>query len=95
MPKLKDQLTSEVVGIILLHVRNKKGRLTKISDDSKINRKEFNSSGLAKMKFHRVIRLLYAIAFELTYAEYKQMMNEIRDTITEWSDKYDYTLLDE
>ena len=95
MSKLKDQMTSKVTGIILAHVRNKKGRLTEISDDAKINRKEFNTRGLAKMQFHRVLRILYAVALDVPYAEYKQMMEEICETITEWSDDYDYTLLDE
>ena len=48
MAKLKDQLTSEVAGIILRHVRTPKGRLTEISDDSKINRKDFNVHGLSQ-----------------------------------------------
>lgn len=95
MAKLKDQLTSEVAGIILRHVRTPKGRLTEISDDSKINRKDFNVHGLSQMKLHRFLRILYALELSMDYEEYQQMMDEISDTITEFAGDYDYTLLDE
>ena len=95
MAKLKDQLTSEVAGIILRHVRTPKGRLTEISDDSKINRKDFNVHGLSQMKLHRFLRILYALNLSMDYEEYQQMMDEISDTITEFAGDYDYTLLDE
>ena len=50
MSHLKDQLTREIAGIILRYVRNEKGRLSEISRDSRINRREFTIRGLAKMK---------------------------------------------
>ena len=92
---LKQQLTSEVAGIILNHLREKKGRLTEVSDLCNINRKELNRKGLAKMKMHRLFRLLYAMELVLPYNEYKEMWTKILDKIREFSGNYDYTLLDE
>ena len=40
---LKVQLTSRISGIILAYVRGKKGRLTIISNESRINRNRFNA----------------------------------------------------
>jgi hypothetical protein len=92
---LKEQLTSKVAGIILEHVRSKKGRLTELSDWCRINRKEFNIRGLSQMKFHRLLRILYALHLECEYYEWKQLWDEISETIQEFSDEYDFTLLDE
>ena len=47
------QLTSNIVGIILDTIREKKGRLTEISDLSVINRQEFDVEGLANMKLNQ------------------------------------------
>ena len=95
MAQLKDQLTSEIAGIILRYVRNRKGRLTEISNDSRINRKEFNVRGFANLKLHRLLRVIYALYLELPYAEFVKMTDEIRETIIEYGEDYDYTLLDE
>ena len=95
MSHLKDQLTREIAGIILRYVRNEKGRLSEISRDSRINRREFTIRGLAKMKLHRLLRILYDLCLELPYAEYMKMMDEIRQTISDYTDEYDYALLDE
>ena len=67
---VKEQFTSEVAGIILNHLREKKGRLTEVSDLCNINRKELNRKGLAKMKMHRLLRLIYAMELVLPYPEY-------------------------
>jgi len=95
MSKLKDQLTSDVAGIILRYVRSHKGRLTEISNDSRINRREFNVRGFSRMKLHRILRILYALYLDLSYAEFVKMMEEVRTTLTDYGDDYDYTLLDE
>ena len=95
MSHLKDQLTREIAGIILRYVRNEKGRLSEISRDSRINRREFTIRGLAKMKLHRLLRILYDLCLELPYAEYMKMTDEIRQTISDYANEYDYTLLDE
>lgn len=92
---LKDQLTSAVAGIILHHVRERKGRLTEVSDLCSINRKEFNRRGLSKMKLHRLLRLVYALALILPYREFDVMWKDILDEIRNYSDDYDFTLLDE
>lgn len=92
---LKQQLTSEVAGIILRHVRNPKGKLTEISDLCRINRKEFNVHGLSKMKLHRLLRIIYALALTMGYDQYRKMMDEIRDVIWENEECYDYLLFDE
>ena len=92
---LKDELTSNVAGIILHHVKETKGRLTEISDLCGINRKEFNVRGFASLKLHRLLRVIYALYLELPYAEFVKMTDEIRETIIEYGEDYDYTLLDE
>lgn len=92
---LKEQLTSKVAEIILRRVRMEKGRLTMVSDLSRINRKEFNIKGLSKMKMHRLLRIIYALALVLNEDEYRKMMNEMRDVIWEDMEYYDFLLLDE
>lgn len=92
---LKERLTSEVAGIILRYVRTPKGRLTEISDLCSINRKEFNVRGLSKMKLHRLLRIIYALALIMSYEQYRKMMNEVRDVIWEQEECYDYLLFDE
>jgi hypothetical protein len=93
MITLKNEFTSEVAGIILNHLREKKGRLTEVSDLCNINRKELNRKGLAKMKMHRLLRLIYAMELVLPYPEYDKMWSEILDKIQEFADNYDCTLL--
>lgn len=95
MSKLKDQMTSEIAGIILQHVRNHKGRLSEVSDDCRINRREFNVRGISKMKFHRLLRIFYDLLLILTYAEFTKMMEEIINTLKDYADEHDYTVLDE
>ena len=95
MAMLKDQLTSSVAGIILRQVKKEKGRLTEVSDLCRINRSEFNVRGLSKMKLHRLLRIVYALTLVTPYNDYRQMMDEVRNTISNYSDMYDFTLLDE
>ena len=92
---IKDQLTSEVASIILRYVKSYKGLLTLVSDESRINRREFNVRGLSQMKLHRLLRILYVLGLELRGEDFQKMMDEIRDTITDYVDQYDFTLLDE
>ena len=90
---VKEQFISAVAGIILYHLRNSKGRLTEVSDLCNINRKELNRRGLAKMKMHRLLRLMYAMELVMPYQEYDTMWKSILDEIRNFSDDYDYTLL--
>lgn len=92
---LKEELTSAVAGIILHHLRDVKGRLTEVSDLCHINRKELNRKGLAKMKMHRLLRLMYAMELVMPYQQYDTMWKDILDEIRKFSEDYDYTLLDE
>lgn len=66
---IKDQLTSSVAGIILSHVRRERGRLTAVSDMCGINRMEFTRKGLSRMRMHRFLRVVYALALLLDYKE--------------------------
>lgn len=95
MANLRDKMSSDVAAIVLRYVRNKKGRLTQVSDDCRINRREFNISGLNKMRLHRLLRIVYDLYLELPYSEFVKMTDEIRDIIKDYGDEYDYTLLDE
>jgi hypothetical protein len=70
-------LTGIIAGIILDTIREKKGRLTEISDQSVINRQEFDVEGLAKMKFDRFVRLSETMARTLPKKRYEQMKSEI------------------
>lgn len=91
----KEQLTSEVAGIILQHVRNSKGRLTEVSDLCGINRKEFNKKGFSKMRMHRLLRIIYALSILMNYREFHNMCEELHDEIRNFSDEYDFILFDE
>ena len=58
---LRDELTSDVAGIILEYLRSVKGRLTEVSNLSGINRREINRKGLSKMRMNRLMRLVYTM----------------------------------
>lgn len=92
---LRKQMTSKVAGIILTRIRDRKGRLTEISDGCRINRREFNVRGFSKMSLHRLLRVVYALCLVLPKREYDEMMNEIRRVMAAYADHYDYLLLDE
>lgn len=92
---LKNQLTSKVAGIILKTLREQKGRLTQVSDLCKINRREFNIRGLSKMKFHRQLRIIYALAVVLPALRYEQLMNEVSNEILDFADEVGFDFFDE
>ena len=92
---LRNQLTSRVAGIILTRIRERKGRLTEISDECRINRREFNVRGFSKMSLQRLLRVFYALYMVLPKREYDEMMDEIRRVMAAYADHYDYLLLDE
>lgn len=92
---LRNQLTSRVAGIILTRIRERKGRLTEISDECRINRREFNVRGFSKMSLQRLLRVFYALYMVLPKREFDAMENEIAEVIADYADEYDYVLLDE
>lgn len=71
------QLTSIIVGIILDTIREEKGRLTEISDQSVINRQEFIAERMANMKLYRFVRLGKTMAKSLPRKRYDQMKSDI------------------
>ena len=92
---LNDQLTSSIAGIILKYVKSETGRMTWISDTAGINRREFNRNGLAKMKLHRLLRIIYALALCMDEEQFENLMYDISDSIVEYMEHYDETLLTE
>lgn len=92
---LKTQLTNRVSGIILEHIREEKGRLTRISDESRINRKWFNAAGFARLRHHQMLRIVYALCLELSPGEFNAMTCEIFNSVKDFADDFEYQLLDE
>jgi acyl-[acyl carrier protein]--UDP-N-acetylglucosamine O-acyltransferase len=95
MYSAKERLTSEVAGIILKYVTERNGRLSRISEVTGINRREFNRRGLAKMKLHRLLRIVYALALYQNWDDFEEMMHDISDKIYEYVEDFDECLLTE
>lgn len=92
---LRDELTSDVAGIILEYLRSVKGRLTEVSNLSGINRREINRKGLAKMRMSRLMRLVYTMQLVMPPYKSEAMWQKIIEKVREYADYYDYILLDE
>jgi hypothetical protein len=92
---LRDELTSDVAGIILENLRSVKGRLTEVSNLSGINRRELNRKGLAKMRMNRLMRLVYAMLLIMPPKKSDAMWQKILEKVREYANYYDYILLDE
>ena len=92
---LRDELTSDVAGIILESLRSVKGRLTEVSNLSGINRRELNRKGLAKMRMNRLMRLVYAMLLIMSPKKSDAMWQKILEKVREYANYYDYILLDE
>lgn len=90
---MKALLSKKFAEIILQHLRSKKGRLTRISDMCSINRREFTTEGLSRMKISRLLVILYAMNLELYYDEYEQMVKELCHTFEDFATQYDTMLL--
>lgn len=86
--KLKETLVSECSGIILSVVRMK-GRLTWISDECTINRKFLNRRNLRLLRFHQLVRLLYATSSWMIKEDFEQLGARLFRTIWEFNDKHD------
>ena len=92
---LRDELTSDVAGIILESLRSVKGRMTEVSNLSGINRRELNRKGLSKMRMNRLMRLVYTMQLVMPPKASDAMWQKIHDKVREYADYYDYILLDE
>ena len=92
---LRDELTSDVAGIILEYLRSIKGRLTEVSNLSGINRREINRKGLAKMRMSRLMRLVYTMQLVMPPYKSEAMWQKIIEKVREYADYYDFILLDE
>lgn len=86
-------LSKTMAEIILQHVRNRRGRLTMVSDMCGINRSEFCVDKLTIMRFYRSSRLLYILLTVITYDEFKQMMDKLWETVQDTYDEYETFLL--
>ena len=92
---LRDELTSDVAGIILENLRSVKGRLTEVSNLSGINRREINRKGLAKMRMNRLMRLVYAMLLIMPPKKSDAMWQKILEKLREYAKDFDFILLDE
>ena len=92
---LRDELTSDVAGVILESLRSVKGRMTEVSNLSGINRRELNRKGLSKMRMNRLMRLVYAMLLIMPSKKSDAMWQKILEKVREYANYYDYILLDE
>jgi len=92
---IRDELTSDVAGIILECLRGAKGRMTEVSNLSGINRREINRKGLAKMRMGRLMRLVYTMVLVMPPKKSDAMWQQILEKVREYSAYYDFILLDE
>lgn len=60
-------------------VREKKGRLTSVSDQCVINRKKFAPDGIAHLDFCQLVRLWRAIEEAIPEDRLQQLTSDIRD----------------
>ena len=60
-------------------VREKKGRLTSVSDQCVINRKKFAPDGIAHLDFCQLVRLWRAIEELIPEDRLQQLTSDIRD----------------
>jgi len=86
-------MTNEIASIILEYVRAKRGRLTYISEVTNINRQEFCVEKMFKMKFHRLLRIFFAMTLCLDWDEMFTMLRRIGRVVLDYAEKYDEWLL--
>lgn len=85
---LKERLVSACSGIILKEVR-KKGRLTFISDECGINRKYLNRRKMQLLRFHRLVKLLYATSSWMSRERFVNMGADLFGKIWDFNNEYD------
>lgn len=92
---LKEQMSNDIAGIILQKIREKKGRVSIISDESRINRKHFNVKDFTRMPLYQLTRIFYCLALFLPIGEFIVLIDEIRKTILKYKQDYDFDMLDQ
>ena len=92
---LRDELTSDVAGIILESLRSVKGRMTEVSNLSGINRRELNRKGLSKMRMNRLMRLVYTMTLVMPPKASDAMWQKIIEKVRDYAKDFDFILLDE
>ena len=92
---LKDQLVSRCSGLILDAVRDRRGRLSFVSAEARVNRKYFNSKNFQTLKFFRLVRVLYCLAMDMDREEFCRIGTSIFEDIWDTADALGYELLDE
>ena len=73
-------LALSIADIINKAVREKRGRLTEVSDLSVINRQSFDADGIAQLPLFQFVRLGQALAVSLPKDRYEQMKSNISET---------------
>lgn len=91
---LREQLVSDFTGTILGSVRNN-GWLTEISDAVSINRKDFNRKQLSKMALHRVLRILTALAWKMSWTRFFIIWTALGKLIYNMGDQQFFEMCDE
>lgn len=75
----KNELALSIGDILNKAVREKKGRLTEVSEQCSINRQKFDPEDIIHIQFHQLVRLGQAIALSMPRDRYEQMKSEISD----------------
>lgn len=73
----KDLLALTIGGIINEAIREKRGRLTEVSDMCVINRQEFAPEGIANLALHQLTRLSRAMVEAMPKQRLEQMKKDI------------------
>ena len=60
-------------------VREKRGRLTAVSDQCVINRQKFDPDGIAHLDFHQIVRLWNAVEDALPEDRLQQLISDIKE----------------
>lgn len=85
----KQDLASRFAEIILQHLRSKKGRLTRISNKCQINRREFTTEGISRMRIYRLLVIFWAMELEMYNGEYELMTTELRNAFEDYITQLD------
>lgn len=73
----KDLLALSIGDIINKAIREKRGRLTEVSNQCVINRQEFDPEGIANLAFYQIIRLGKAIIEAMPKKRIEQLKMDI------------------